>query len=101
VFSGFLIELKSVFSWLSWIQWISVLRYATNLISINELRGLTFCLANQTNLCPMTGDDVLTQREIDHSSAWDLWKNLLALVLIAAILFILAFVQFVRIKKTK
>ncbi|CAF3394081.1 unnamed protein product [Rotaria socialis] len=49
IFSGFLIELTSVFSWLSWMQWVSALRYASNVLTINEFQGLKLCLPNQTD----------------------------------------------------
>ncbi|CAF0956724.1 unnamed protein product [Rotaria sordida] len=54
MFSGFLIDLPSVFVWLSWIQWISAFRYASNVLTINEFQDLTFCWPNQTNFCPMS-----------------------------------------------
>jgi hypothetical protein len=101
VFSGFLIKLTSVFNWLSWIQWISALRYASNVLTINEFQGLELCLPNQTNVCPMTGDQVLNDRGIDHGTAWDLWKNFFALTMMALGFFTLAFIQLLRIKKTK
>ena len=49
----------------------------------------------------MTGDDVLDAQEIDHGTAWDLWRNFLALALMAVGFFALAFIQLLRIKKTK
>lgn len=101
VFSGFLVKLASVFKWLSWLQWISALRYASNVLTINEFQGLRFCLSNQTNICPMTGEEVLTDRGIDHGTAWDLWKNFLILALMTVVFFTLAFIQLLRIKKTK
>ncbi|CAF5003214.1 unnamed protein product [Rotaria sp. Silwood1] len=99
--SGFLIDLPSVFIWLSWIQWISAFRYASNVLTINEFQGLIFCLPNQTDFCPMTGDEILDKRGLAHSNAWDLWKNFFALTVMALLLFILAYIQLIRIKKPK
>jgi ATP-binding cassette, subfamily G (WHITE), member 2 len=102
VFSGFLIDLKSVFDWLSWIQWISAFRYALNTVTINEFRNnITFCLANASNVCPLTGSDVLDQRGFDHATDWDLWKNFFALCMMTTTFLLLAYIQLIRIKKTK
>lgn len=96
-----MVDLSSVFSWLSWIQWISAFRYATNVVLINELQGLKFCLANMTNVCPTTGEDVLNKQALDHTNAWDLWKYFFGLTMMALAFLIIAFVQLSRIKKTK
>ncbi|UJR14432.1 hypothetical protein I4U23_001429 [Adineta vaga] len=40
VFSGFIVELASVFKWLSWIQWISAFRYASNVLTVNEFHTI-------------------------------------------------------------
>lgn len=102
VFSGFFIDLKSIFNWLSWIQWISVFRYSLNVLVINEFRGnITFCLANASNICPLTGSDVLSKRDLEYATDWDLWKNFFALCMMALTFFVLAFIQLFRIKKTK
>ncbi|CAF1529787.1 unnamed protein product [Rotaria magnacalcarata] len=101
IFSGFLIDLTSVFSWLSWIQWISALRYASNVLPINEFQCLKLCLPNQINVCPMTGEDVLNDQGLSHGTAWDLWKHFFALTMMATTFFLLAYIQLHRIKKTK
>ncbi|CAM4892032.1 unnamed protein product [Rotaria socialis] len=101
VFSGFLIKLTSMFNWLSWIQWISAFRYASNVLTINEFQGLKLCLPNQTDVCPVMGEDVLNDRGIDHGTAWDLWKNFFALTMMTTIVFVLAYIRLLRIKKTK
>jgi ATP-binding cassette subfamily G (WHITE) protein 2 len=101
IFAGFLIELATVFKWLSWIRWISAFRYASNVLTINEFQGLKLCLANQTSICPMTGENVLYHRGIAHGTAWDIWKNFFALTMMATILFILAYIRLLKSKKTK
>jgi ATP-binding cassette subfamily G (WHITE) protein 2 len=101
IFAGFLIELASLFNWLSWLQWISAFRYASNVLTINEFQGLKLCWPNQTNICPLTGEQVLDNRGIAHATAWDLWKNFLALTMMATTFFILTYIQLRRMKKTK
>jgi ATP-binding cassette subfamily G (WHITE) protein 2 len=101
VFSGFLVDLASVFSFLRWIKWVSAFRYASNVLYINEFRDLRFCLTNDTNICPGSGNHILDERGIDHASNWDLWKYFLALTLMAAISFLIAYVKLLFIKKMK
>jgi ATP-binding cassette subfamily G (WHITE) protein 2 len=102
IFCGFLIDLASVFVWLSWIQWISAVRYALNVLVINEFRSnITFCLANATSICPLTGSDVLDMRGLDHATDWDMWKYFFALCTMVLTFLVLAYIQLVRIKKTK
>ncbi|CAF4503137.1 unnamed protein product [Rotaria socialis] len=101
MFSGFVLDLDSVFKWLSWIQWTSASRYVSNLLIINEFQGLTFCLSNQTNVCPMTGEQILDNLDIPHANSWDLWKNFLALTIMTVLFLISSYIQLIRIKKTK
>ncbi|CAF1585677.1 unnamed protein product, partial [Adineta steineri] len=101
VFSGFLIDLNSIFSFLRWIQWLSAFRYATNLLTINEFRNLTFCLSNNTQICPITGEEILKQRDITYTNNWDIWKNLLALSIMIIMFLSIAFIQLIRMKKVK
>lgn len=101
LFTGFLIELDSIFSWISWIQWISAIRYASNILAINEFKGTTFCLKNATDICPLTGTEILNTNKIDHMNAWDLGKNFLALILITFGIVLIAYIQLLRIKKLK
>jgi ATP-binding cassette subfamily G (WHITE) protein 2 len=101
VFSGFLISLASVFDWLSWIQWISAFRYASNVLTINEFRHIQFCLANNTNICPTTGADILKNNALNSTTDWDMWKYFFALTMMTIIFFVLAYIQLFRIKKTK
>ncbi len=101
VFSGFLVALDSVFDWLSWIQWISAFRYASNVLTINEFRNIQFCLANNTDICPMTGPEVLTKQGLDYTTPWDMWKYFFALTMMAITFLLLAYIQLFRIKKTK
>jgi ABC-type multidrug transport system permease subunit len=101
VFGGFLVDISSVVSFLRWIQYFSIFRYAANLLLINEFMGLTLCLPNNTQICQTNGSDILTELNIDHSTSWDLWKNVVALASITIGFLVLAYVQLRRIKKTK
>jgi ABC-type transport system involved in multi-copper enzyme maturation permease subunit len=97
VFSGFLIDLNSSFSFLRWIQWINAFRYATNLLTINEFRNLIFYSENNTQ----TSEQILTQRDISYATNWDIWKNLLALIVTIMTFLIMAYIQLLRMKKVK
>ena len=99
VVSGFLVDLNSIFSFLRWIQWISAIRYSSNLLTINEFKNLKFCLSNNTHICPIVGEQILTQRNIPYATDWDVWKNLLAIAIMTVACLILTFIQLLRIKK--
>jgi ATP-binding cassette subfamily G (WHITE) protein 2 len=102
VFGGFLVELSSVVSFLSWIKWISIFRYSINIITINEFSGLQYCLKNNTHICPVNGTDIIRSiAHIEYETQWDLWKNFVALGSMTIIFLFLAYVQLLRMKKTK
>lgn len=101
LFSGFIVDLSTVFSWLSWIKWISACRYGSNILIINEFRGVAFCLSNNTSVCPLRGEQVMNDLDIPYGTTWDLWKNFLALVIMTLLFLILTYIRLVRIKKTK
>jgi hypothetical protein len=101
VFSGFLVDLASVFLFLRWIQWFSAFHYASNVLYINEFRNLQFCLSNHTEICPLSGNDILQERSIAYTSDWDLWKYFFALTFMAGISFFIAYVKLLFIKKVK
>ena len=101
IFSGFLIDLQSIFPFLRWLQWASAFRYATNLLTINEFRNLTFCFTNNSHICPVRGEEILGQRDIPYRNDWDMWKNLVALIIMIFIFLTMAFIQLLRMKKVK
>ena len=101
MFTGFLADLSSLFRWISWIQWISAFRYGSNVLTINEFRNITFCLPNRTDLCPLTGDDVLRKLSLDHRTHWDLWRHFFALAMMTVTFLLLALIQLFRMKKNK
>lgn len=100
VFSGFLVDVSSVVSFLSWIKWISIFRYSNNIFAINEFVGLTLYSKNNTEP-PLNGIEILKEQNIEYSIQWDLWKNFVALAGITLSFLILAYIQLFRMKKTK
>ncbi|XP_055335659.1 broad substrate specificity ATP-binding cassette transporter ABCG2-like [Paramacrobiotus metropolitanus] len=103
LFSGFMVNIGTVLSWLQWIKWLSFFRYAMSAVSINELHGMEFYCSpgqNVTTICA-TGDQYLQQQNIKFDVPWDLWQNIVALASMALILLFLAYVQLRRIKKLR
>ena len=101
VFSGFIVDLSSLYSWIGWLKWFSAFRYASNMLAINEFRNMTFCVANMPSICTLTGTEVLANKQIKYETFWDQWQNIFALALMSVFFFILAFIELVRMKKTK
>ncbi|CAF1498676.1 unnamed protein product, partial [Adineta steineri] len=101
IFSGFVVDLGSLYSWIGWLKWLSAFRYASNLLTINEFRDITFCLANMTSICPTNGTDILKSKQIDYQTGWDRWKDILALGAMVVAFYVLALIQLIRMKKTK
>lgn len=101
LFTGFLIELDTIFKWISWIQWISAVRYASNMLIVNEFKGTTFCWKNATDICPLTGEVIMDEIKIEYTTTWNLWKNFVALILITIGIFVIAYIQLLRMKKLK
>ncbi|XP_054028621.1 broad substrate specificity ATP-binding cassette transporter ABCG2 isoform X2 [Dryobates pubescens] len=110
IFSGLLVNLTSVLSWLSWLKYFSIPRYGMAALQINELSGLNFCdQSNATDLagntsCPQTtqmgctGDDYLRSQGIEVSP-WGLWQNHLALACMTLILLTIAYLKLHFMKK--
>ncbi|NWU50350.1 ABCG2 protein, partial [Dromas ardeola] len=110
VFSGLLVNLTSIMSWLSWLQYFSIPRYGMTALQINELSGMNFCgSSNYTNLIsndiyrqisqmPCTGDEYLKKQGIDVTS-WGLWQNHLALACMTVIFLTIAYLKLHFMKK--
>ncbi|NXJ20025.1 ABCG2 protein, partial [Dicrurus megarhynchus] len=112
LFSGLLVNLTSVLSWLSWLKYFSIPRYGMTALQINELTGLNFCnISNNTvssttkfiNVCvficrPCTGEEYLKSQGIDPSP-WGLWQNHLALACMSIIFLIIAYLKLHFMKK--
>ncbi|CAF3368530.1 unnamed protein product [Rotaria sp. Silwood2] len=101
VFSGMLVELDGVIKVLSWIKWVSIFRFASNALNVNEFKNLELCPTNNNTANCTNGEYILKDRNIDYATNWDLWKNFVALGLMTIILFILTYIQLVKIKKFK
>ncbi|NWV06110.1 ABCG2 protein, partial [Ptilonorhynchus violaceus] len=107
IFSGLLVNLTSVMSWLSWLKYFSIPRYGMTALQINELTGLNFCgSSNSTvfiNVCvsirrACTGEEYLKRQGID-ASTWGLWQNHLALACMSMIFFTIAYLKLSFMKK--
>ncbi|NXN79038.1 ABCG2 protein, partial [Bombycilla garrulus] len=107
IFSGLLVNLKSILSWLSWIKYFSIPRYGMAALQINELTGLNFCDSSNntlTNVCVFicrvctTGEEYLRRQGIDPST-WGLWQNHLALACMTVIFLTIAYLKLHFMKK--
>ncbi len=98
VFTGYLVDLTNITKFLAWIKWISLFRYASNVITINEFTDLVLCPINNTNICSIKGEYILDNYKIDYSTTWDLWKNFVALFAMTFFFFALTFIQLIRVQ---
>jgi ATP-binding cassette, subfamily G (WHITE), member 2 len=101
LFSGFLIDLQSVAGFLRWLQWLSVFRYASNVLAINEFRNSSLCSLPGSLICLVRGEEILERRHIAHATDWDLWTNIGALAAIAVVSFLLTFIQLSRVARVR
>ncbi|NXU46994.1 ABCG2 protein, partial [Turnix velox] len=110
IFSGLLVNLTSIMSWLSWLQYFSIPRYGMTALQINELSDRNFCgNINSTGLISddnyqkisqMTciGNEYLKNQGIEVSS-WGLWQNHLALACMTVIFLTIAYLKLHFMKK--
>ncbi|XP_019148760.1 broad substrate specificity ATP-binding cassette transporter ABCG2 isoform X2 [Corvus cornix cornix] len=110
LFSGLLVNLTSVLSWLSWLKYFSIPRYGMTALQINELTNLNFCKSSnntvlssesryqQIGQSPCTGEEYLESQGIDWSP-WGLWQNHLALACMTIIFLIIAYLKLHFMKK--
>ncbi|XP_071664074.1 broad substrate specificity ATP-binding cassette transporter ABCG2 isoform X2 [Patagioenas fasciata] len=110
IFSGLLVNLTSIVSWLSWLKYFSIPRYGMAALQINELTGLNFCASDnntdlissktyrQTSQLVCTGEEYLKTQGIDASS-WGLWQNNLALACMTVIFLTIAYLKLYFMKK--
>uniref|UniRef100_A0A8C5PDT0 Broad substrate specificity ATP-binding cassette transporter ABCG2 n=1 Tax=Leptobrachium leishanense TaxID=445787 RepID=A0A8C5PDT0_9ANUR len=109
IFSGLLVNLTSIMSWLSWLKYFSIPRYGLTALQVNEFTGLNFC-SGQNDPIPAdncstsspfsvcTGEEYLTAQGIDFSS-WGLWQNHLALACMIMIFLTIAYLKLYFMKK--
>ncbi|XP_077157035.1 broad substrate specificity ATP-binding cassette transporter ABCG2-like [Paroedura picta] len=109
IFSGLLVNLTSILSWLSWLQYFSIPRYGMAALQVNEFVGLQFCnlttSLNVSDSCmeisrlqPCTGEQYLEKQGIDATS-WGLWQNHLALACMTVIFLMIAYLKLHFMKK--
>uniref|UniRef100_A0A4W3JLV4 ATP-binding cassette sub-family G member 2-like n=1 Tax=Callorhinchus milii TaxID=7868 RepID=A0A4W3JLV4_CALMI len=94
ILSGLLVNLVSIVSWLSWLQYLSIPRYGLRALQINEFTGLKFC--NNSHQC--TGEQYLHSQGID-ATAWGLWQNHVALILMMVIFLMISYAKLCFMKK--
>ncbi|XP_071128826.1 broad substrate specificity ATP-binding cassette transporter ABCG2-like [Mytilus edulis] len=99
VFSGLLVNIKTVHAWLRWIKWFSLFRYGLNALQIIELKDMT--LTNGKVVCPNTGNRYLRRQDVAYETKWDFWQNIVALFSMSVLLFIGTYVQLRRMKKIR
>ncbi|KAF1588395.1 UNVERIFIED_CONTAM: ATP-binding cassette sub-family G member 2, partial [Eudyptes robustus] len=106
IFSGLMVNLTSIMSWLSWLKYFSIPRYGmTTGNHTTTSRGLPryFKPTKFINVCVFirrwcTGDEYLKNQGIDVSS-WGLWQNHLALACMTVIFLIIAYLKLHFMKK--
>nr|XP_020020683.1 ATP-binding cassette sub-family G member 2-like [Castor canadensis] len=106
IFSGLLVNLRTIASWLSWLQYLSIPRYGFTALQHNEFIGQNFCPGLNTttnNTCSndyaiCTGEDYLINQGIDLSS-WGLWRNHVALACMMIIFLIITYLKLLFLKK--
>ncbi|XP_026554121.1 ATP-binding cassette sub-family G member 2-like [Pseudonaja textilis] len=110
IFSGLLVNLTSILSWLSWLQYFSIPRYGMTALQINEFVGLDFCnfhtnenwiTSNCTEVSTIqlcTGEQYLESQGIDASN-WGLWQNHVALACMTIIFLTISYLKLHFMKK--
>ncbi|XP_018102076.1 ATP binding cassette subfamily G member 2 (Junior blood group) L homeolog isoform X1 [Xenopus laevis] len=110
IFSGLLVNLTSIMSWISWLKYFSIPRYGLTALQVNEFTNLNFCRSNNTSIpvnpnCTQsspfttcTGEEYLTVQGIDYST-WGLWQNHLALACMTIIFLTIAYLKLYFMKK--
>uniref|UniRef100_A0A8B9FWQ8 Broad substrate specificity ATP-binding cassette transporter ABCG2 n=1 Tax=Amazona collaria TaxID=241587 RepID=A0A8B9FWQ8_9PSIT len=94
IFSGLLVNLRSILSWLSWLKYFSIPRYGMTVSAV---------FSWLTNVCAFThrwcfGEEYLKNQGIDASS-WGLWQNHLALACMTMIFLTIAYLKLHFMKK--
>ncbi|KAL0970611.1 hypothetical protein UPYG_G00244410 [Umbra pygmaea] len=103
IFSGLLVNLPSIASWLAWLKYLSIPRYGLSALEVNEFVGLNFCGDIPLNSSlpaglTCTGEDFLKNQGVDFST-WGLWQNHVALGVMTTILLLIAYLKLRFIKK--
>ncbi|XP_072858078.1 broad substrate specificity ATP-binding cassette transporter ABCG2 [Pogona vitticeps] len=105
IFSGLLVNLTTILSWLSWLQYFSIPRYGMTALQINEFVGLDFCCSNTTltnssciksSMC--NGEEYLRSQGIEPT-VWGLWQNHVALACMTVIFLSISYIKLRLMKK--
>ncbi|XP_071808531.1 broad substrate specificity ATP-binding cassette transporter ABCG2-like isoform X1 [Asterias amurensis] len=102
IFGGLLINIASLPSWVQYLQYLSIIRYAMNALSINELRDQEFCdppVANTTQNC-IEGNDYLETQGISFTD-WAMWENIVAMGALTVVCLFLTYVRLRNIPRFK
>ncbi|XP_024059698.1 ATP-binding cassette sub-family G member 2-like isoform X2 [Terrapene carolina triunguis] len=109
IFSGLLVNLTSIMSWLSWLQYFSIPRYGMTALQVNEFTDLKFCpgITNTSQIdtnCTQvsqpycTGEEYLKNQGIEATS-WGLWQNHVALACMTIIFLTICYLKLRFMKK--
>ncbi|KAM7155342.1 broad substrate specificity ATP-binding cassette transporter ABCG2 isoform 2-T2 [Molossus nigricans] len=104
IFSGLLVNLRTIVPWLSWLQYFSIPRYGYAALQHNEFLGQNFCpglnvTANSTcSFAICTGEQFLMNQGIDLSP-WGLWRNHVALASMIVIFLTIAYLKLLFLNK--
>ncbi|XP_068164681.1 broad substrate specificity ATP-binding cassette transporter ABCG2-like [Antennarius striatus] len=102
LFSGLLVNLRSLADWLSWLRYTSIPRYGYSALLVNELSGLDFCqVSNQSRYEPgqlCAGEDVLAHLGMDYSY-WGFWQNHVALSIMIFFFLTITYIKLRLLKK--
>ncbi|XP_037686158.1 broad substrate specificity ATP-binding cassette transporter ABCG2 [Choloepus didactylus] len=104
MFSGLLVNLRTVVPWLLWLQYFSIPHYGYSALQHNEFLGQNFCPgynATSNSTCDFaicTGEEFLINQGIDLSP-WGLWRNQVALACMIVIFLTIAYLKLLFLKK--
>ncbi|XP_067413255.1 broad substrate specificity ATP-binding cassette transporter ABCG2-like [Emydura macquarii macquarii] len=109
IFSGLLVNLTSIMSWLSWLQYFSIPRYGMTALQINEFTDLKFCTdstntsqsgmnCTQVNQPYCTGEEYLKNQGFE-ATPWGLWQNHVALACMTIIFLTISYLKLRFMKK--
>uniref|UniRef100_A0A8C3XY14 Broad substrate specificity ATP-binding cassette transporter ABCG2 n=1 Tax=Catharus ustulatus TaxID=91951 RepID=A0A8C3XY14_CATUS len=102
IFSGLLVNLTSVMSWLSWLKYFSIPRYGMTVSAL--ISCILVCKGTELiNVCVFicrtcTGEQYLESQGIDWST-WGLWQNHVALACMTLIFLTIAYLKLHFMKK--
>ncbi|KFP06285.1 ATP-binding cassette sub-family G member 2, partial [Calypte anna] len=104
IFSGLLVNLTSIMSWLSWLKYFSIPRYGLTHTTTSRDVSRYFRLTEFLNVCVLicrwcTGEEYLKNQGIDFTSSWGLWQNHLALACMTVIFLTIAYLKLHLMKK--